>query len=605
MKPLRILTDDVETDPILNFKEYSETISNIVRNSEPKFSIGIYGEWGTGKTTLMSMIKKQLDSFVREEVFNWSDFAPHNRESQKLTRFLEQNYRLEWISDATITTPNDKTIRLVSQKTDQNVDAKGAYEVKHDHSLELSLNNSKDVATLIVDDEVIRNFDVKKEEDKRMYIHLREGEILTAWFNAWRYEREEQFALIALMKTIAYSMGNLPEYKEMKRVFLRGLEIIGKDILRHLAVQYVMTEKGVEEFESNILPKMELLSKVDKDTIYFDGVKKIEEDMKKVSGTHRVVVFIDDLDRCNSQKALEVFESTKVFLDIEGFIFIVGLSHRTITKLISLEYEKAGIKGSEYIRKIIQVYVNIPKWKSQDIKKLIDKISSRLDPEYAAVFKDEKKEDLITTAAGYNPREVKRLINRFIVAHSVDPSIDATEFLVTQALESRWSDFYVELDTNAEFRGYVSRYAHLDPTSRAAEIEKKKKAPIKPTEIENKVLLLDHELWGFLDEHKDIIPKIIDDWEGYKEKFASSADPRQEESALRIFRRLLGEDLKSATTVDEALGSVNKTKARIRDEFASGRINESDYEILMSEAAIAIDDIQSGIWAKKKRDRSR
>ena len=34
-----------------------------------------------------------------------------------------------------------------------------------------------------------------------------EGRILTVWFNAWRYEREENFATIALMKTIGYEMG--------------------------------------------------------------------------------------------------------------------------------------------------------------------------------------------------------------------------------------------------------------------------------------------------------------------------------------------------------------------------------------------------------------
>jgi predicted KAP-like P-loop ATPase len=40
-----------------------------------------------------------------------------------------------------------------------------------------------------------------------------DNNILTVWFNAWRYEREDQFALVALMKTIAYAMGDLPRYQ--------------------------------------------------------------------------------------------------------------------------------------------------------------------------------------------------------------------------------------------------------------------------------------------------------------------------------------------------------------------------------------------------------
>ena len=80
--------------------------------------------------------------------------------------------------------------------------------------------------------------------------------------------------------------------------------------------------------EKNLLPKMDILSSVDKETVYFEGIEKIENEMKKVLKSHEIVVFIDDLDRCEPDKALEVLESIKVFLDIEGFVFIVRLSYR-------------------------------------------------------------------------------------------------------------------------------------------------------------------------------------------------------------------------------------------------------------------------------------
>jgi hypothetical protein len=67
--------------------------------------------------------------------------------------------------------------------------------------------------------------------------------------NAWRYEREEQFATIALMKTIAYVMGEHHAYKDIKPIILRGLAIVTKDILRNLALKYAMTKQGIEELE--------------------------------------------------------------------------------------------------------------------------------------------------------------------------------------------------------------------------------------------------------------------------------------------------------------------------------------------------------------------
>lgn len=62
---------------------------------------------------------------------------------------------------------------------------------------------------------------------------------------------------------------------------------------------------------------MKIMAEADKDTIYFHGIKQIEDAMNKVleeSPKSRIVVFIDDLDRCSPKKALEVFESIKVFL---------------------------------------------------------------------------------------------------------------------------------------------------------------------------------------------------------------------------------------------------------------------------------------------------
>ena len=124
-----------------------------------------------------------------------------------------------------------------------------------------------------------------------------ENNILPIWFNAWRYEREEKFATIALMKTIAYAMGEHPIYKSIKRIILRGLTIIGSDVLRNIALRYAMTEHGIRKLESNLIPKIEHLTEIDRETIYFDGLKKIEEEIGRIRAKYphtKIVVFIDD-----------------------------------------------------------------------------------------------------------------------------------------------------------------------------------------------------------------------------------------------------------------------------------------------------------------------
>jgi Cdc6-like AAA superfamily ATPase len=44
-----------------DFREYSRKLSKIIINSKPRFTVGIYGDWGTGKTTIMQMLKEELD----------------------------------------------------------------------------------------------------------------------------------------------------------------------------------------------------------------------------------------------------------------------------------------------------------------------------------------------------------------------------------------------------------------------------------------------------------------------------------------------------------------------------------------------------------------
>jgi ABC-type phosphonate transport system ATPase subunit len=65
-----IIVDDIAIDPILDFNLYGRAISKIITKSYPKFTIGIFGDWGTGKTTLMCLIDKscKTSNFLKGEL---------------------------------------------------------------------------------------------------------------------------------------------------------------------------------------------------------------------------------------------------------------------------------------------------------------------------------------------------------------------------------------------------------------------------------------------------------------------------------------------------------------------------------------------------------
>lgn len=78
----------------------------------------------------------------------------------------------------------------------------------------------------------------------------------------------------------------------------------------------------------------------------------------------RLVVFIDELDRCNPDTILETFEAMRLFLFTQGTSFIIGADERQVMYAVRKKFpEIKGNRidiGKEYLEKIIQYPVKIP-----------------------------------------------------------------------------------------------------------------------------------------------------------------------------------------------------------------------------------------------------
>ena len=61
------LLDQPLNDPChdqLGFNTHADALANFIAEEERiPFTIGIYGPWGSGKTTMMNLVRKQLDSY--------------------------------------------------------------------------------------------------------------------------------------------------------------------------------------------------------------------------------------------------------------------------------------------------------------------------------------------------------------------------------------------------------------------------------------------------------------------------------------------------------------------------------------------------------------
>jgi len=77
-------------------------------------------------------------------------------------------------------------------------------------------------------------------------------------------------------------------------------------------------------------------------------------------GPARVILFIDDLDRCPPPRVVEVLEATQLLLKTPLFVVVLGLDTRYATRALEKEYKEilqhdGDPSGMDYIEKIIQL----------------------------------------------------------------------------------------------------------------------------------------------------------------------------------------------------------------------------------------------------------
>ncbi|MCB9154453.1 MAG: SUMF1/EgtB/PvdO family nonheme iron enzyme [Caldilineae bacterium] len=120
----------------------------------------------------------------------------------------------------------------------------------------------------------------------------------------------------------------------------------------------------------------------------------------------RLVVFVDDLDRCLPEKAIEVLEALKLFLDVAGCIFVLALDSEAIENAVRRRYQ-GEVKAREYLEKIVQVPFVLPPIEAGPMRAYVQSLAPALpDPRCAEVF---------AVGLGANPRQVKRILNIFLL----------------------------------------------------------------------------------------------------------------------------------------------------------------------------------------------
>jgi hypothetical protein len=128
---------------------------------------------------------------------------------------------------------------------------------------------------------------------------------------------------------------------------------------------------------------------------------------------------VDDLDRLAPEKAVELLEVLKVFMDVPNCVFVLAVDYGVITQGLEKKFG-AGVghsKGKSFFDKIIQLPFAIPIAQyniSAYIQNLLSNMSITCSEEEIDIYRE-----IVDFSIGCNPRGMKRLFNSFILLNTV------------------------------------------------------------------------------------------------------------------------------------------------------------------------------------------
>ena len=280
---------DSEADlDFLNFNYLAEQVVEISKddNLSPA-TIGVYGDWGSGKSSLMKMVKKSLDT-------------------DKNTLTVEFN---GWLFEGY----EDAKTALCGTILDE----------MHKHE---------------------KRFSKAKKKIKALLDKVDGGKLLS---------KGVKYGLDFLLTG---GIGSITE------LTLTGLVSAVK-------------QKAGDMSEDEIKKVVDALKVDDTKRAEIKNFRKTFKEVFEECKGERLVVFIDELDRCTPDTVLDIFEAIRLFLYVPGTTFIIGADERLVSYAVKTKYK--DIPGhdidisKEYLEKLVQYPVKIPQLNESEVRQYI------------------------------------------------------------------------------------------------------------------------------------------------------------------------------------------------------------------------------------------
>ena len=443
---------------LLNMEEVHQSLINLIEGADTPITIALKGEWGSGKTSLMNIIKDKLckgddAKFYSVTVNTWkfSMFdLTHQASSQAVVNIL-QSMVYQIMALKPNNAQQERINEIINKIAISAINVKSVYNVIGEPVLnQFGVNKTtigfigKAISVLksigdnskkskISTDNASLVEQLHQEIESLVNDVLHTNKQAHAQVLPYNSSQDIKYTFLQNKPDVPFNTKNLPSVAVRFIAFLINCLCYLSNLVYFAFCQMFLF---IVEFVSNVLLVLWRVFyyalKVFADLIDFfiqewyncfsvhsSNFKESKEectiDNRSKSG---FIFFIDDLDRINPALALEILEILKNVFDIKHCIFIIAIDPDVLDEVINKKLEnlinKKHGKYQLYLNKLIQFSIAMPV-QSYDLTPLLKKELAN-----NSIFtKDElKSSDLIAfirtvieLSIGKNPRSVKKLLN--------------------------------------------------------------------------------------------------------------------------------------------------------------------------------------------------
>ena len=255
---------------------------------------------------------------------------------------------------------------------------------------------------------------VKKLEIEYNSSGKKEDKVFPIYFNAWEndFHGDPLSAIVGELEKHISTIENANR-EDIKTTF--GL--LGNNIVK-LVTRGVVDLKEIKDTLDKRKDRELFINYKEYEDLKNNILKNLK-DIKVELGVKKVIFFIDELDRCRPDYAVQTLEKIKHFFDVEDYVFVLALDKKQLSHSVATIYGE-GMDSEGYLRRFIDLDYSLPEANKEDyLNYLMEQHGLKIySNKFIEVIKRFSKEDTVSL------RDLEKL---FYIIKLVIPLSDLVE----------------------------------------------------------------------------------------------------------------------------------------------------------------------------------